>query len=92
MLFWALYLKHYEDIKQIFCETVGWDICHVVADSGRGRMDDADYDDDEVFVDLWRRFWEFCVPDIVDDSIYNFNYHSVCDIYHDYFHIQQNDF
>ena len=46
-------LRYYEDYKQIFCKANGGNICHVAAYPGRGCVDDADYDNDEVFIDLW---------------------------------------
>lgn len=50
-------------------------------------MDDADYVYDEIPDNLWNKIFQFCVPDITDDTVYNIDNCTVCNIYRDNFHL-----
>ena len=83
----GLYTLNYENNKQIFCTAIIDYFHHVIDDSDRFGMDDADYDYDEIPDCVWHKVFEFFISDIVYDSVYHFDYCAVRHIYRDYIRI-----
>jgi len=52
-------------------------------------MDGSDNVHDEVLVKLWRKYWQFYRPYIVNDTVYYIDNNPVRHIYCDYICVQQ---